>query len=35
MCNMYTNASNNIPFLTLTLVHMWYEESTPEILMAH
>ena len=28
MYTMYTNASDNIP-LTLTLVHTWYEESTP------
>lgn len=26
---MYANASINIPFFTLTLVHTQYEESTP------
>ena len=27
----YTNAINNTPS-TLTLVHTWYEESTPQVL---
>lgn len=30
MYNLYVNASNNLPFLTCTLVHKWHEVSTPQ-----